>query len=572
MSVHRKQSGVTLVEVLVASAVCVVIALSLYQVVSVLFSTIGSIRVRTVLAEIASQKMEFIRNLTYDNVGTIGGVPSGVISQNESFEQNSKTFGVRTTIRNIDNPQDGTIGGSPNDLSPADNKLIHIEVVCTSCPRQEMVKYTSIIAPKYLETENGNGALIIKVVDANGEPLVGANVRVVNTNILPNIDISDVTDTRGVLAIVDTPPSTQEYQIIVSKDGYSTEQTYLYGDPSNPDPTKPHLTVSANTVTQDTFSIDTLATLSFSAYSPQCAPVSGLPVAVTGTKIIGNPNILKKNQTYTTDTAGMFSEDALEWDTYSVSIGNTHQVIGMSRINPSVVAPGGLLEIDAVVDTLLGDRTAIGVFDGNSGNALPGSIIRLTKSGTTDTYIAGQSYIVHRDWDAMLSSATGVSVVADTARLASINGSYVQSGELISPTIDMGEGGVLKSLTAQFETPPGTTMRVQVATNTDNQTWNFVGPDGTSDSYFDVPVTLSKAGRYAQYKVFFSTSDVSQTPQLEQVTLGYQNSCTSASSVSIEGASAGTYSLSAEKNGFETGLKTITIPNTNYEAISLTAI
>lgn len=572
MRVCIKQSGVTLIEVLVASAVCVVIALSMYQVISAVFSTIGSIRIRTVLAEIASQKMEFIRNLTYDNVGTVGGIPSGVISQNESFDQNGKTFSVRTTIRNIDNPQDGTIGGNPNDLSPADNKLIHIEVVCISCQKQEIVKYTSTIAPKYLETENGNGALMIKVVDASGQPVVGATVRVLNTSTVPGIDITDVTDIHGVLAIVDTPPSTQQYQIIVTKNGYSTEQTYVYGAPSNPDPSKPHLTVSTNTITQDTFSIDTLATLSFRAYSPQCLPVSGLPVVVAGTKIIGNPNILKKTQTYSTDSGGVFSEDALEWDTYSVSIGGMYQVLGMSRTSPVLVAPGGLLEMSAVVATPLDGRMTIGVFDNISGNALPGSIISLTKSGATDTYSVGQSYSIHANWNTIVESATGVSINTDSAELAAVEGSYLPNGEFVSQTIDIGEGGIVKSLAGKFETPTGTAIRVQVATTTDNQTWNFVGPDGTSASYFDLPATLERTGRYTRYKILFSTSDVSQTPRLERVTLGYQNSCMNVSSMSIDGVSVGTYTVSVEKDGFETALKTITIPTINYEVISLTAI
>ena len=572
MSLRRTQSGVTLVEVLVASAVVVVIALSLYQVVSALFSTISFIRTRTVLAEIASQKMEFIRNLTYDNVGTTGGIPSGVISSVESFEQNAKVFTVRTTIRNIDNPEDGTIGGIPNDLSPADNKLVNIEVVCESCLRQDVVTYTSIVAPKYLETENGNGALIIKVVDASGQPIQNATVRVVNTGTVPIIDGTDMTDVHGILAIVDAPPSTQLYQIIVTKDGYSTEQTYLYGAVANPNPTKPHLTVSANTVTQDTFSIDRLAELSFTASSPACTPVEGVPVTVSGTKIIGNPNILKKLQTYTTGTNGTFIDAALEWDTYDIAIGNPYSIVGITQVSPFVVIPGGELEVSAVVDTPNAERTSIGIFDASSGASISDVEVRLTKGGIVDTYTTGRNYVIHTDWSTAISSDIGLLVTSEGVGLQSTEGVYGTTGEFISQSIDMGEGSTARSFEVDLETPSGTAIRFQVASSTDNQTWNFVGPDGTDASYYDVPISLTTSGRYLRYKAFFATSDTSRTPLLHKVTIGFENACTPVSSLSIIGAESGAYTVRAEKNGFETTTKPITIPSTNYETISLTAL
>jgi Tfp pilus assembly protein PilE len=128
-----KQQGTTLIETLIAAAFFVVFSLAIYQLYTKVLELSSRIRIKTVATQIASEQIEFIRNLAYSDVGIVSGIPSGVIPATKSVTRNGVTFSVNTTIRNIDLPADGTLGGMPNDMSPADNKLAVIEVVCTSC-------------------------------------------------------------------------------------------------------------------------------------------------------------------------------------------------------------------------------------------------------------------------------------------------------------------------------------------------------------------------------------------------------------------------------------------------------
>ena len=88
-------------------------------------------------------------------------------------------------------------------------------------------------------------------------------------------------------------------------------------------------------------------------------------------------------------------------------------------------------------------------------------------------------------------------------------------------------------LSWQASTPVGTSIRFQVATSDipNPVTWDFVGPDGTSDTWFiapdDLPASLSQSGnkRYLCYQATF-TGDGSVTPVLYRVDVGFSGTTT----------------------------------------------
>jgi Tfp pilus assembly protein FimT len=73
--------------------------------------------------------------------------------------------------------------------------------------------------------------------------------------------------------------------------------------------------------------------------------------------------------------------------------------------------------------------------------------------------------------------------------------------------------------------PSGASLKFQVADNTDGTTWNYVGPDGTSATYFTTPASIPFSitnSRYFRYKAYFTpTANGQQTPILDDVTLNY---------------------------------------------------
>lgn len=80
----------------------------------------------------------------------------------------------------------------------------------------------------------------------------------------------------------------------------------------------------------------------------------------------------------------------------------------------------------------------------------------------------------------------------------------------------------------------GTTIRLQVAANNDNKTWDdtsFVGPDSTKESYYTntngekISPSFGKK-RYLRYRAFLTTSNTSTTPSLQAVTINSKEEIT----------------------------------------------
>lgn len=71
--------------------------------------------------------------------------------------------------------------------------------------------------------------------------------------------------------------------------------------------------------------------------------------------------------------------------------------------------------------------------------------------------------------------------------------------------------------------PASTNINFQIATNTNNTTWNYVGPDGTSGTYYEsageIPLTVVQ-GRYFRFRAYF-TSDGANTPELQSFNVNY---------------------------------------------------
>jgi hypothetical protein len=68
-------------------------------------------------------------------------------------------------------------------------------------------------------------------------------------------------------------------------------------------------------------------------------------------------------------------------------------------------------------------------------------------------------------------------------------------------------------------------IRFQVAVNNDGKIWNFIGPDGTSSTYYDDDsgglLYWSYEGQFLRYKAYFTTPTAGNTPELFEVSITY---------------------------------------------------
>jgi hypothetical protein len=306
---------------------------------------------RVLALSVANEQIEIVRNLPYSDVGTTNGIPNGKVLATTTVSRGNVDFLVETTIRNVDDPFDGQIGSSTNDTAPADYKFMQVDVSVPDSNRDfKTLNLVTYIAPKNLENSSTNGALLVRVIDAGGNPVSDAKVQVVNNSVSPAINIVDVTNNEGKLDIIDVPPS-NNYHIEVSKPGYSSDRTYVVSI-ANPVPSKPDSVVAIQMATTITFAIDKLSELNVKTYTPTCDVSSNIAFTIAGSKQIGDsPVVLKYPETaLSTNFSGIKEISDLEWDSYIVAPSSTSQdLIDSDFVSPVTVLPNIPKDIKLVV-------------------------------------------------------------------------------------------------------------------------------------------------------------------------------------------------------------------------------
>lgn len=579
IKILRKKNGSSLIEVLIGVLLLTMFAFSLYTsliyILNVLSRTSGIIAIHSILTE----RIEFIKNLNYADVGVVGGVPNGIIPATETYIRDDRTIVLSFYVRNIDDPFDGTIGGTPNDTAPSDYKLIEIHGICTGCPNGTVEDMVIRVSPKGLENSTGNGALFINVFDSSGLALNDANVKIANNLVTPHILINDITDADGFLRIVDTPTSTEGYEITVTRPGYSTDNTTSPTDPDNPNPLKPYATVASGQITSISFAIDALGSYSMSTTDYLCKPVGNVDYNLKGTKLIGtSPDISKFSTSSETSTLGSASH-SLEWDNYVLNWTDLNNIIsGVTPFGSSTftVSPSVAISRKYIVASSTPKSLLITVVESGTSALINNATVTLTKGGTIYTATTGMATVSETDWSA--NNFTDKSQIdTDTnpgAFAMTLSGGIYSTSSvswIISKTIDFGSTAVPKFFSFNPVVQPDLTLiQYQIASNNDNSSWNFIGPDGTSDSFYTGDSIISSEHnnkRYLRYKFYLSTQDEFQTPIVTGLTISFSGGCVPGHQYLFGGLSSGTYDISVDKAGYNSYSSTIDVSNNTEEFI-----
>ncbi len=578
----HKIKGFTLIELIVGVTVFTIILVAVYNAYMATYAVIKVSRAKIEAISVINEQLEIVRNLPYADVGIAGGLPNGKLSHTQTIVRDVR-YTVTTTVRNIDDPFDGTVGGTPNDTSPADYKMVEVEVACDTCTNFTPLVITTRVSPKSLETASTNGALFIQVLDANGNPVSDANVHVENNAIFPAIVIDDTTNPNGLLEIVDAPPGVNVYEITVTKAGYSTDSTRAVSA-GNPTPTKQHATVLLQQVTQVSFIIDRVSSFAVSSVTNTCTPVGSFDFSLKGNKLIGTPSLLKYSQNKVTDGGGLLNLPNMEWDTYTFAgIDGVYDIVGVNPISPVNLLPNTSQSVQLIVEPKNPSGLLVTVRDAATGLPLSDVSAELTGPAGFDlTKITGQGFIVQSDWSGGSGQATSTD---DTRYLSSSNietmnpvgslslikvfGDYVSSGSLTSSAFDTGGGLDFKQiLWNPVDQPVGTgnpNVRFQIATSNNGSAWNFIGPDGTASTYYtNANRNIEPSGngkRYVKYKVFLDTASATSTPNISNIAFTFTSSCVPPGQIYFSGLStSGTpYTLTLIRAGYATQVIPVTI-------------
>ncbi len=378
----RFSNGASLIDVIFGVSIMLIIFIGIFGIFKLSIELVSSSKSKTGALALANEQMEFIRSLSYNAVGVVGGIPAGNIEQEEIIILNKTIYTRRTFIQYIDDLKDG-LEEEDENLITADYKLVKVEIKWTIGDTERKFSLISNIVPKGIETFEGGGTLIINSIDAYGMPIAGAQVNIKNNTIFPTIDLMAFTNNFGKIMFPGSPAAA-DYEIIVTKDGYSTAKTYD-ADVNNPNPDPGHLTVAEKETTRSTFAIDLL---------------SGMDI-----------NTYRKTFTYFVKTNGNNSNDGLAPDFAFATIGKAASVmnpgdkvyVGAGTYNESVVPANSGVSgamISYIADTggdATGDSGAVildGFIDGGSGDLCYAFDL---SSGADYLLIDGFEAMRHRD-------------------------------------------------------------------------------------------------------------------------------------------------------------------------------
>ncbi len=238
--------GFTLTEVLIANIVFAIVALSFLALFTALVTSASIAKRKAVALTLATNQMEYLKSLPYDNLAVSGGsiysanpLPASVTKTVNNFP-----YTIKTSISYADDAYDGCAsypsqtlkqkycrnyppptGAPTTDTNPQDYKAINIQVVGSG--NLKLAEVDTQVGARVAETNSTTGAMFISVIDDAGNPVSGASVTLVNGTVSPAVNLGDQTDNNGIAIFYGLPPDTTNYDYVASatKTGYSSLST-----------------------------------------------------------------------------------------------------------------------------------------------------------------------------------------------------------------------------------------------------------------------------------------------------------------------------------------------------------
>ena len=257
--------GFGLVETVVGVGIFVVVFLAIAGLLHLSLRVSIPGRGQAAAAALAESELEYLRGLSYDALGVVGGIPSGSIPATSQMTVNGISYTTRVFISYVDDPADGLEDEDENGIL-TDYKLARVTVSYEMREIEKEITLLSTFAPPSIESSTGGGTLRVAVVNAIGEGVGGAAVAIVNASTDPVVNLTTFSNASGKVFLGGAAPSS-EYEITVTKSGYSSARTYAQTT-ENVNPSPGLLTVAKDEITVGTFAIDLLSSLTLKTFSP----------------------------------------------------------------------------------------------------------------------------------------------------------------------------------------------------------------------------------------------------------------------------------------------------------------
>lgn len=198
----------------VASTIFVVLAVAFASSAATALRAYQTARARTLAQQLGTEQIEEARRLPYDDVGTIGGNPPGVVPPTRTVDLDGTSFVLATSIVYVDDPLPGGFQTSAN------YKRMSVTVTSPSTGDDVLASMQTNVAPPTQPSLN-KAVAEIQVLDDSNLPVAGAVVHLANG---PSSDRSATTDADGWVLFAGLTPNSltgpgSTYDVTVDANG-----------------------------------------------------------------------------------------------------------------------------------------------------------------------------------------------------------------------------------------------------------------------------------------------------------------------------------------------------------------
>ncbi len=397
----KSKNGFSILEVVSAIFIFSIITLAIYGSFSAGLKSLSRSKHRISASELANEKMEIIRNMSYGDIGTVGGVPSGVLLQNETVWKSNQKFNIHTFVRYADDPFDG-LDGDPEETVPTDYKEVKVEVTWTELEAGQGVKVVSKFVPDGAETDVGGGTFRLNVMNGSGLGISNAEVDIVNNEVDPPVSINTFTDSYGSVLLTGVQAGDRNYEISVSKNDHESVTTLPPYPDTFFDPTDVHGSVIEDQLNTKAIIIDRLSDLH--VYSKNILDEAFLEADfnLKGGRVIGKTvpdgdDATNYDQDHSTGAAGDIDITDIPPGKYTITLNEPgYTLIGSDVTFPMALTPDESKTVNLIIASNGEDSLIVTVKDSETELAVSGAGVRVFDGVDFDTTLVtgemGQVY------------------------------------------------------------------------------------------------------------------------------------------------------------------------------------
>lgn len=283
----KNKKGFSLIEAMTVLFIFCIITITFYEVLNYGLSVSVDAKKRLGAVALANEKMEIIRNIKYENIGTVEGAVSGNILDDQDVMENAGQYHVNTLVEYVQDPLDGVY---PADIAFEDYKKVTVTVTWSEDPNKQ-VKLVSRFVPAGLEVANpGDGILLVNVFSdqPGGSGIANSKVHVVNSE--TGLNTTVYTDSTGSVALMGNriKNSIQKYEISLSKSDYESVNTMPPYPTTTYDPINVHASVVVGSINVINIIQNKLADFKVATVDYLDQPIADIDFHLEGGKILGN--------------------------------------------------------------------------------------------------------------------------------------------------------------------------------------------------------------------------------------------------------------------------------------------